>query len=98
MQKPRDSIEWSDCTLLISDQSGCAELLATLCPGDVHHFVVPTNGDLSEDGRVWGEALERVLRDRDVSFQRARDLRAKLNSVLSWDLSAAQLLAKAGQH
>lgn len=80
--------------ILVSDRSGCADLLQSVCPEYVPHFVVPTNDDLDMDGEAWGDALERVLRDRENSFRMARDLRDRINAVLSWDSSVAQLLSK----
>ncbi|MBL8824607.1 MAG: glycosyltransferase [Planctomycetia bacterium] len=80
--------------VLVSERSGFAELLSTVCPTYVHHCVVATSGNLDNDGIVWSNALERVLRDRKASFQIARELRDKLSTALSWDMSAAQLLTK----
>ncbi|MGE0536183.1 MAG: glycosyltransferase [Pirellulales bacterium] len=80
--------------VLVSDRSGCADLLQSACPGYVPHFVVPTNDDLDLDGEAWGNALERVLRDRETAFRMARDLRDRINAVSSWDSSVAQLLSK----
>ena len=74
--------------VLISSKSGLGELLKNKLASEIsERSVVAVSGDLETDSRVWANAVELVLRDREVAFARAAELQALLSGSLSWERS-----------
>ncbi|MEM7522351.1 MAG: glycosyltransferase [Pseudomonadota bacterium] len=71
--------------VLISDQSGLAELLqAHLSPEHCARISVPTSGENTRRYDEWTEAVRRVLMDRESAFEQIRDIRSTLAERCSW--------------
>lgn len=71
--------------VLITSESGLAELLTEKLGPGASDFIVPVTDNLSVDVKAWSEALARVLHDRDHSFRRAHELRRYLAARLPWE-------------
>jgi len=83
--------------VLVSDRSGFGELLREVLPEmDASRHVVPVTRDLEEDGKVWAQALDRVLFDREASFRRAHQLRELLATRFTWAKAVESLLQTIG--
>jgi glycosyltransferase involved in cell wall biosynthesis len=70
--------------VLVSDQSGVAELLKREVPALAQFVVVPMAMDDSATYRAWGERVTHVLRERDAAFRRAAELRKALRPKFTW--------------
>ena len=78
--------------VLISDQSGLAEMLRTLVPEHAKMCVVHVSADSETDATLWERQIEFVLRDKPAAFARADALRNELVPHLSWQKSVHSLL------
>ena len=78
--------------VLVSDQSGFAELLGTFLKSyELQHYIVETPDDLEQAASNWQEAILYQLRDIDAAIKRANKLRDILVEQLSWAKSCEQL-------
>jgi glycosyltransferase involved in cell wall biosynthesis len=80
--------------VLVSAESGLADLLWEFEPEEAGRIVVPVTGDQKRDVRAWGEAIRAMLRDRDAEFRRVAALRERLAARLTWSGAAAALLER----
>ncbi|TAK32775.1 MAG: glycosyltransferase [Myxococcaceae bacterium] len=81
--------------VLLSDQSGLAEVLQRLAPNLAPSHVVPVTRDLETDGPQWAKRIEFVFSDREAAFARVARLREVLLLSMSWDVSVTALLREA---
>ena len=80
--------------ILVSDRSGIGELLAeNLETHEAARWIVRTTGDRERDAEEWARAIELTLRDRQASFDRAHELRARLAAKLDWKQAVQALVA-----
>lgn len=82
----------AEVPVLVSSESGLAELLRTHVPEMAKHQVIEVVDDPVQDRQRWCEAMMFVLQDRRAAFQRAKDLRTALASKLSWDSEVKKLV------
>ena len=78
--------------ILITSESGLAELLEEIVPELCKDWIVPVRDDLAQDGLEWSQRLEIIVANRDAAFERAWKIRSELASRLSWTQSAKGLL------
>jgi glycosyltransferase involved in cell wall biosynthesis len=79
---------------LISGNSGLGDLLRqSLEPEQVNRVVVEMTGSDNDDAERWAQSVDAVLRDRDASFKRARELQQLLGRTVTWQASVAGMLA-----
>jgi glycosyltransferase involved in cell wall biosynthesis len=78
--------------VLMSDQSGAAELLREVLPEAYSRIVVPVTSALERDAQAWAKEIEFVLRDRQSAFAYAQSVRDKLKPRLSWDRTVSTLV------
>lgn len=78
--------------VLLSDRSGLALLLSELVPETANTCIVKVTGDIEIDGLVWARRIDQILRNRPAAFNRADELRKRLQSLISWKTSAAEML------
>jgi glycosyltransferase involved in cell wall biosynthesis len=76
----------------LSKESGLAELINSLALQMAEHHVIPVDQDLELAAPKWAKQIEFILRDREASFRRVRELRKLLEEKLSWDASVKDLL------
>jgi len=77
---------------LISDQSGLAELLTRELPEFASEVVVPIALDDQKNYQEWGSRILQVLKNRDVAFARAVELRLALSKRHTWEAGATGLV------
>jgi glycosyltransferase involved in cell wall biosynthesis len=78
--------------VLISEESGLAELLKRDAPEFAEAFVVPMALDDETNFREWGDRLSRVVADRKRAFERSANLRLALSQRNTWQISAKKLI------
>lgn len=78
--------------ILLSKESGLAELIGGLSKEMADCHVVPTPEELERAAPVWSRRIDFILRDRKAAFDRVRELRALLMRENSWDSSVERLL------
>ncbi|MBU1691651.1 MAG: glycosyltransferase [Gammaproteobacteria bacterium] len=81
--------------ILVSENSGFAELLKTLTkPHEWGNYIVETPDDLEKAGQEWQDKIFNELRDVDASIRRANKLADILAEILSWRTSCKSLMAE----
>ncbi|KAI8513111.1 Nlrc4p [Branchiostoma belcheri] len=83
--------------VLISDQSGLADLVNKFVP-EFRHSVLRITGDDSVDVRRWADQIADVLRMSEAEFRRAAELKQKLLESKYWEESHQQFLQAFGGH
>ncbi|XP_019639576.1 PREDICTED: uncharacterized protein LOC109481439 [Branchiostoma belcheri] len=81
--------------VLISDQSGLADLVHKVVP-EFRHSVLRITGDDSVDVGRWADQIADVLRMSEAEFRRAAELKQKLLESKYWEESHQQLLQAFG--
>ncbi|WP_180357038.1 glycosyltransferase [Streptomyces sp. TLI_146] len=81
--------------VLVSDQSGLAQLLREELRSEADHLIVPVTGDFAEDTRVWAARIEKCLSARDEEFERMHSVRDRLAASVTWAAAARLVLAEA---
>ncbi|XP_019641085.1 PREDICTED: uncharacterized protein LOC109482707 [Branchiostoma belcheri] len=81
--------------VLISDQSGLADLVHEVIP-EFHHSVLRITGDDSVDVGRWADQIADVLRMSEAEFRRAAELKQKLLESRYWEESHQQFLQAFG--
>ncbi|XP_019641112.1 PREDICTED: NACHT, LRR and PYD domains-containing protein 3-like [Branchiostoma belcheri] len=81
--------------VLISDQSGLADLVKKVIP-EFHHSVLRITGDDSVDVGRWADQIADVLRMSEAEFRRAAELKKKLLESKYWEESHQQFLQAFG--
>ena len=79
--------------VLISAESGLAQLLARIFDEASLPEILPTHGDPSSVEELWGAAIAARLADSQTAFRRAAELRSELAEKISWKRTAADLVA-----
>lgn len=79
--------------VLVSERSGLAELLTSLCPEMSHLSVVPVTTELEADALEWSRQIEFNLLDREAAYRRAARLREILIPQLDWTAATKELVA-----
>lgn len=80
--------------VLISSESGLAQFLQESKIDTVPSSVVTTrNSSTSVPGELWADAVQQVLDNSDHARNQAIELRNAIRNVVTWDRSAAGLLA-----
>ena len=80
--------------VLISGESGLGQLLnEVLPPEQAARMVVPMSGERENLLDRWAGHINRVLSDREASFQRAAEVRELLASQKTWRESVRKLLS-----
>lgn len=80
--------------VLISSESGLAQFLQESKIDTVPSSVVTTrNSSTSVPGDLWADAVQQVLDNSDHARNQAIELRNAIRNVVTWDRSAAGLLA-----
>jgi len=82
--------------VLISEESGLAQLLERELNEEVAEMILPTQGDASRVVATWGDALAERLKNPATAFRRANVLRDRLSAIISWDKAADALLEALG--
>ncbi|MEU1072862.1 MULTISPECIES: glycosyltransferase [unclassified Streptomyces] len=80
--------------VLVSDQSGLAQLLREQLRADADHLIVPVTGDFEEDSREWAARIEKCLTGRDEAFERMHGVRDRLAAAVTWEAAARRVLAE----
>lgn len=80
--------------VLVSDQSGVAELLRREVPAFSSELIVAVTGDHEQTYALWGERITAVLRDRERAFARAAELRAQLRARFTWSAAVRTLVER----
>jgi glycosyltransferase involved in cell wall biosynthesis len=70
--------------VLVSEKSGLAETLNSLCKEHGRHSIVAVTNNLEADALEWSRQIEFVLQDRDAAFTRAWRLRELLMPHMGW--------------
>jgi glycosyltransferase involved in cell wall biosynthesis len=78
--------------VLLSQESGLAELIGSLSKEMADYHVAPTPQELKDAAPAWAKQIDFVLRDREAAFGRVRKLRELLLKKISWDRSVELLL------
>ncbi|MFI1100719.1 glycosyltransferase [Streptomyces melanogenes] len=81
--------------VLVSDQSGLAQLLREELRSEADHLIVPVTGDFAEDTREWAARIEKCLSARDEQFDRMHHVRDRLAASVTWAAAARLVLAEA---
>ncbi|MCP3758521.1 caspase family protein [Streptomyces sp. TBY4] len=81
--------------VLVSGNSGLAQLLREELRGDADDLIVPVTRNLDEDAVVWAERINRCLTHRDAAFERIAKLRNRLAARVTWEAAASLILAEA---
>jgi glycosyltransferase involved in cell wall biosynthesis len=80
--------------VLISDQSGLAELLTEILePDDARRLVIPVLDAEDSDTRTWGHAIATVLQDPPTAFAATENIRQVMAGKRTWAMAASQLLS-----
>ena len=74
--------------VLVSSRSGLAEMLLDHAPTAAVPFVVRVDDASEADAARWGQALSRVLADRERALSLTLDLWDELERCVSWDAVA----------
>jgi glycosyltransferase involved in cell wall biosynthesis len=77
--------------VLVSAQSGAAELLRESLGTVADGLIVDVTDDWSRDVRAWAAAVQRVMDDLPATFAMAHELRARLLSTFTWQAAAEAL-------
>jgi glycosyltransferase involved in cell wall biosynthesis len=80
--------------VLVSDQSGVAELLRREVPEFSSELIVSITGDDEQTYALWGARVAAVLRDRERAFARAAELRTQLRARFTWSAAVRTLVEK----
>lgn len=80
--------------VLVSDQSGLAQLLREELRSDARHLIVPVTGNFADDTREWADRIERCLAERDEAFERMHTVRSRLAASVTWAAAARLVLAE----
>lgn len=81
--------------VLVSRESGLARLLAEAVSDgerDQPREIVPVAGSEDEIVKLWGDAIYETLVDPAMAFRRAAFVRDAIESKVSWNATAVQLL------
>lgn len=81
--------------ILISSQSGLADMLRIHVPDLADEWILPVKEDA---GAKWAERIELRLKARAGAFSRALELREGLSKKLSWNRSVENILNKLFPH
>ncbi|WP_369382579.1 glycosyltransferase [Streptomyces sp. cg36] len=81
--------------VLVSDQSGLAQLLREQLGAEADHLIVPVTGDFDEDARGWADRIEKCLTGRDEAFERMHAVRSRLAASVTWASAARLVLGEA---
>ncbi|MFE4636372.1 caspase family protein [Streptomyces sp. NPDC056773] len=81
--------------LLVSGNSGLAQLLRTHLPGEAEELIVPVTMDLGRDAAAWAERINRCLTDRETAYARIADVRSRLSARVTWAAAASLVLGEA---
>ncbi|WP_190092836.1 glycosyltransferase [Streptomyces melanogenes] len=81
--------------VLVSDQSGLAQLLREKLRSAADHLIVPVTGDFTDDTREWAARIEKCLTGRDEAFERMHEVRSRLAASVTWADAARLVLAEA---
>ncbi|KAI8513102.1 hypothetical protein Bbelb_097410 [Branchiostoma belcheri] len=81
--------------VLVSDQSGLADLVNKVVP-EFRHSVLRITGDDSVDVGRWADQIVDVLRMSEAEFRRAAELKQKLLESKYWEESHQQFLQAFG--
>jgi glycosyltransferase involved in cell wall biosynthesis len=79
--------------VLVSSQSGAAELLREHLGPTAGNLVVDVTDDRDRDVRTWSEAVQRVLDDLPTAFAETHRIRARLLNRFSWSATVETLRA-----
>jgi glycosyltransferase involved in cell wall biosynthesis len=77
--------------VLVSSESGVAELMLELDRERASDFILPVTQDASRDAEAWAKKIEAVLHRSELQ-ERAMQLRSRLAESLSWENTAKALL------
>ncbi|MFK8907398.1 glycosyltransferase [Streptomyces sp. YS-3] len=80
--------------VLVSDQSGLAQLLREQLHAEADHLIVPVTGDYEDDTREWAARIEKCLTGRDEAFERMHAVRDRLAATVTWTAAARRVLAE----
>ncbi|MFD9561563.1 glycosyltransferase, partial [Streptomyces sp. NPDC059994] len=80
--------------VLVSDQSGLAQLLREELRSDADHLIVPVTGDFADDTREWAARIEKCLSGREEEFERMHTVRSRLTASVTWAAAARLVLAE----
>jgi glycosyltransferase involved in cell wall biosynthesis len=78
------------CPVLLSNQSGIAELITEVAPNEADKWIVPV--DTTDYVDRWAKEIEYILRDREAARNRMLSLRSALEAKISWGQSVKALL------
>jgi glycosyltransferase involved in cell wall biosynthesis len=78
--------------VLISDNSGLAEILNDLLGPAAERMIVEVADDASDVPR-WSDAIQRVFHDLEQAFDHAHKIRRELAPILSWKATAQTLVS-----
>jgi len=81
---------------LISKQTGLGELLSELLPDHSRRLVLPVLNDEGQDAHTWGDAIAALLKNRQVTFTVAQEIRDAMATKWTWAMAATQLLESLG--
>ncbi|WP_162688623.1 MULTISPECIES: caspase family protein [unclassified Streptomyces] len=81
--------------ILVSANSGLAQLLREHLGDDADHLIVPMTGKDDEDAAVWAARIEKCLVDREAAFTRIAAARGRLAARVTWAGAAALVLGEA---
>lgn len=76
--------------LLISHESGLAELLATLLSGNADQYIVNAPG--ADAPKIWAERIDEKLLNRAAEYDNAAKLRNELKAHLNWNKEAEKIM------
>jgi glycosyltransferase involved in cell wall biosynthesis len=83
--------------VLISSESGLAELIQRDAPQFEPDFIVKMSYGDDDNYSEWGKRLVQILSDRPKAFARMAELREVLASKFSWETTASGLLGTINQ-
>ncbi|MFF1479770.1 caspase family protein [Streptomyces sp. NPDC058301] len=80
--------------VLVSDQSGLAQLLREELRSDADPLIVPVTGNFADDAGEWAARIEKCLVGRDEEFERMHTVRSRLAASVTWAAAARLVLAE----
>lgn len=81
--------------LLVSGNSGLAQLLRTHLGAEAEQLIVPVTRHIDTDAAVWATRIEQCLTGRESAYDRIADVRSRLSARVTWAAAATLVLGEA---
>ncbi|MGW2640561.1 glycosyltransferase [Streptomyces sp. NPDC001348] len=81
--------------LLVSANSGLAQLLREHLGSDAEPLIAPVTRDTDKDADVRAERIEQCLVGREAAYRRMADVRGRLSARVTWAAAATLVLGEA---